>query len=233
MKYTNIKTGKFIARPNRFIATVEVNGNIENAHVKNTGRCRELLIPGAQICLEDFEGRMGKRKMRYSLIKVMKGNQIVNMDSQAPNAVVREALTSGQLQLPDMGPLTLVKGEHKYGDSRLDFYVEDVNGCKGLIEVKGVTLEIDGIAKFPDAPTERGIKHIEELAGAGDAGYQVYVIFVIQMKGVTSMMPNDDTHKAFGDALRAAASRGVHVLAYDCIVTEDSLQIDSRVPVIL
>ena len=233
MKYTNIITGKFIDRPNRFIATVEVAGSVEKAHVKNTGRCRELLIPGAQVYLEDFEGRMGKRKMRYSLIKVKKGNQLVNMDSQAPNFVVREALLSGHLQLPDMGPLTTVKGEYRFGDSRLDFYVEDADGRRGLIEVKGVTLEVDGVAKFPDAPTERGVRHIEELMGAGTDGYNVYIIFVIQMKGVTAMMPNDDTHKAFGDALRTAAAKGVHVMAYDCIVTEDGLDIDSPVPVIL
>lgn len=233
MKYSNITSGKYIDRPNRFIATVEMTGSIEKAHVKNTGRCRELLLSGAQIYLEDFDGRMGKRKMRYSLISVKKGSQLVNMDSQAPNAVVKEALLADHLRLPDMGPLTLIKSEHKYGNSRLDFYVEDENGQKGLIEVKGVTLETDGIAKFPDAPTERGIKHIEELASARDAGYQVYVIFVIQMKSVTSMMPNDDTHKAFGDALRKAASHGVHVLAYDCIVTKDSMEIDKPVPVIL
>lgn len=233
MKYFNIKPGKFIDRPNRFIATVEVAGSIEKAHVKNTGRCRELLIPGAQIYLEDFEGRMGKRKMRYSLIKVMKGTQLVNMDSQAPNAVVREALLNRRLQLPDMGPLAIVKGEHKFGDSRLDFYVEDTSGQQGLIEVKGVTLEIDGVAKFPDAPTERGVKHIEELIGAGREGYNVYIVFVIQMKGISAMMPNDETHKAFGDTLRSAAEQGVHVLAYDCIVTEDGLQIDSPVPVVL
>ena len=233
MKYTNVKTGKFIDRPNRFIATVEVAGSVEKAHVKNTGRCRELLIPGVQIYLEDFSGRMGNRKMRYSLIKVMKGSRLVNMDSQAPNIVVREALLSGHLQLPDMGPLTTVKSEHKFGNSRLDFYVEDTAGNKGLIEVKGVTLEVDGIAKFPDAPTERGVKHIEELMGAGNDGYNVYIIFVIQMKGVTAMIPNDDTHKAFGDTLRAAAAKGVHVMAYDCIVTEDGLDIDSPVPVIL
>ena len=233
MKYTNIITGKFIDRPNRFIATVEVAGSVEKAHVKNTGRCRELLVSGAQIYLEDFEGRMGKRKMRYSLIKVMKGNQLVNMDSQAPNIVVREALLSGHMQLPGMAPLSVVKSEHRFGDSRLDFYVEDSDGRRGLIEVKGVTLEVDGVAKFPDAPTERGVRHIEELIGAGADGYNVYIIFVIQMKGITAMMPNDDTHKAFGDALRTAASKGVHVLAFDCIVTKDGLDIDSPVPVIL
>lgn len=233
MKYSNIISAKFIDRPNRFIATVEVPGGVEKAHVKNTGRCRELLISGVQIYLEDFEGRMGKRKMRYSLTGVRKGNQLVNIDSQAPNAVVREALLEGRVQLPDMGTLTLVKGEHKFGDSRLDFYVEDADGRKGLIEVKGVTLEVDGTAKFPDAPTERGVRHIEELTGARKKGYEVYVIFVIQMKSISAMMPNDDTHKEFGDALRKAAAAGVHVLAFDCIVAEDSLEIDQPVPVIL
>ena len=233
MKYTNIKTGKFIDRPNRFIATVEVDGSIEKAHVKNTGRCRELLTPGAQVYLEDFEGRMGKRKMRYSLIKVKKGDQLVNMDSQAPNTVVKEALLNNKLQLPAMSHLTLVKGEHKFGDSRLDFYIEDSDGRRGLIEVKGITLEIDGIAKFPDAPTERGVRHIEELISARRDGYNAYIIFVIQMKGITAMIPNDDTHKAFGDALRNAAAKGVHILAYDCIVTEDGLEIDCSVPVVL
>ena len=225
--------GKFIERPNRFIAMVEVGGSVEKAHVKNTGRCRELLVPGAQIYLEDFHGRMGKRKLRYSLTGVKKGDQLVNIDSQAPNAVVKSALLSGKLELPEMGGLTKVKGEHKYGSSRLDFYVEDDRGQKGLIEVKGVTLETGGLAKFPDAPTERGVRHIEELITADEEGYQVYIIFVIQMKGVNAMMPNDDTHKAFGDALRKAASRNVHVLAYDCIVTEDSLEIDNKIPVIL
>ena len=233
MKYENIVKANFIERPNRFIATVEVAGSVENAHVKNTGRCRELLKKGEQIYLEDFDGRMGKRKMRYSLIGVRKGEQLVNIDSQAPNTVVKEGLLSGAIQLPDMGKLTTVKGEHKYGASRLDFFVEDETGRKGLIEVKGVTLEIDGTAKFPDAPTERGVRHVEELAGAIEDGYQVYVIFVIQMKGITAMMPNDDTHRAFGDALRTAAKKGVHVLAYDCLVTENSLTIDNLIPVIL
>lgn len=233
MKYFDVTEAKFIERPNRFIAMVEVGGRIEKAHVKNTGRCRELLIPGVQIYIEDFAERMGKRKMRYSLTGVRKGNQLVNIDSQAPNAVVKEALISGGIRLPELGYLTNIKGEYKYGSSRLDFYVEDEHGRKGLIEVKGVTLEVDGTAKFPDAPTERGIKHIEELIRAGEDGYHVYIIFVIQMKGVVAMMPNDDTHRAFGDALRKAAESGVHVLAYDCNVTENSLEIDESIPVIL
>lgn len=233
MKYMNVIEGKFIDRPNRFIAMVEVGGNTEKAHVKNTGRCRELLIPGVQIYLEDFAGRMGKRKMRYSLTGVMKGNQRVNIDSQAPNTVVKEALLSEKIRLPGMDHLVTVKGEYKYGGSRLDFYVEDEHGRKGLIEVKGVTLEVDGAAKFPDAPTERGIKHVEELIKAKAEGYLVYIIFVIQMKGVSVMMPNDDTHRAFGDVLRRAAKAGLHVLAYNCIVTENSLEIDESIPVIL
>lgn len=233
MKYENIIKANFIDRPNRFIATVDVAGSVEKAHVKNTGRCRELLKKGEQIYLEDFAGRMGKRKMRYSLIGVEKGDQLVNIDSQAPNAVVKEGLLSEEISLPDMGKLITVRGEYKYGASRLDFFVEDENGQKGLIEVKGVTLEIDGIAKFPDAPTERGVRHVEELAGAIDDGYQVYVIFVIQMKGITAMVPNDETHRAFGDALREADQKGVHILAYDCIVTENSLKIDKDIPVIL
>lgn len=231
MKYENIVKAKFIDRPNRFIATVEIDGNVEKSHVKNTGRCRELLVPGAEIYLEDFEGRMGSRKMRYSLIGVRKGELMINMDSQAPNAVVKEALISGRINLPGMGLLTTVKGEHRYGGSRLDFFVEDEEGRRGLIEVKGVTLENDGIARFPDAPTERGKRHVEELAGAIDEGYLVYVIFVIQMKGITHFEPNDETHRAFGDALREASAKGVNVLAYDCAVTEETLEIGAEIPV--
>lgn len=231
MRYENIIEGQFIARPNRFIAEVMVNSKEEKAHVKNTGRCRELLIPGAHIYLEDHYGRMGSRKMRYSLIGVRKGSMQINMDSQAPNHVVREALCSGKLNLPDMGQLIKIRGEYKYGESRLDFYVEDISGKRGLIEVKGVTLEADGIARFPDAPTERGIKHVNELTGAMDEGYNVYIIFVIQMKGIHLFEPNDDTHEAFGEALRRASVHGVHVLAYDCKVEPDLLELDSEIPV--
>ena len=231
MKYENIIEGKFKRRPNRFIAEVMVGDNEERAHVKNTGRLGELLLPGAEVFLEDHWGRMGTRKMRYSLIGVKKGSEFVNIDSQAPNKVVKEALHDGSIALPGMEQLAVIKGEHKFGDSRLDFYMEDSCGRKGLIEVKGVTLEVDGAARFPDAPTERGIKHINELAGTIEEGYKVYVIFVIQMKGVDRFEPNDATHKAFGDALRDARSKGVHVLAYDCLVTPDTLQIDRSIPV--
>ena len=231
MKYENVIKGEFLSRPNRFIANVIVDGKEDKAHVKNTGRLKELLRPGAVIYLEDHDGRMGSRKMRYSLIGVEKSGIGVNIDSQAPNKVVNESLRDGNIRLPDMKNLVKVKGEHKYGDSRLDFYVEDICGNKGLIEVKGVTLEVDGTARFPDAPTERGIKHINELAGAINAGYKVYVIFVIQMKGVIVFEPNDATHKAFGDALREAAKAGVRVMARDCHIEIDSIEIRNEVEV--
>lgn len=231
MRYENIIKGKFITRPNRFIAEVLVYGAEDRAHVKNTGRLRELLQPGVTVYLEDHDGRMGSRKMRYSLIGVKKGELDINIDSQAPNHVVKEALSNGRIKLPGLAHLTKIKSEHKFGDSRLDFYVEDSKSRKGLIEVKGVTLEIDGIARFPDAPTERGIKHINELAGAIPEGYKVYVIFVIQMKGIESFAPNDATHKAFGDALRRAQEKGVQIMAYDCIVKPDSLIIDNEITV--
>lgn len=231
MRYENICTGKFIARPNRFIAEVEIDGRIERAHVKNTGRLREILLPGAVVYLEDHTGRMGTRKLRYSLIGVEKGDVIINMDSQAPNKVCEEALISGLLQLPDMGKLVTVKREQTYGLSRFDFYVEDECGRIGWLEVKGVTLEEEGIARFPDAPTERGVKHIEELIKAVGAGYNGYVLFVIQMTEIRYFEPNDQTHKAFGDALRTAYREGVHVLAAACSVTADSLELYQMIPV--
>ena len=190
-----------------------------------------MLVPGAQVCLEDFQQRMGKRKTRYSLVGVKKGDILINMDSQAPNAAVREALESETLQLPGMRELQIIKPEKTYGGSRLDFYVEDMDGRKGFIEVKGVTLEEEGIAKFPDAPTERGIRHIEELIKAKEEGYIPYILFVIQMKGVTQFMPNDVTHPAFGDALRRAGKAGVELLAYDCRVTENSMELADPVSV--
>jgi len=231
MKYEKILKAKFIERPNRFIAKVMLeDGSEATAHVKNTGRCKELLVPGAAVYLEDFDGRMGTRKMRYSLIGVEKikldGTKLmVNMDSQAPNKVVAEALADKTIKLPEMGNLTLIKGEKTYGDSRFDFYVEDEDGRYGYAEVKGVTLENDGIVKFPDAPTERGVKHLNELIKVKEEGMSAYAIFVVQMEGMKEFSPNDDTHKAFGDALRAAAVQGVHVLVYECCVTADFLKI--------
>ena len=223
MEYKNIVKGKFISRPNRFVAEIEINGEAVSAHVKNTGRCRELLVPGAVVYLEDFSGRMGSRRLRYSLICVMKGNTLVNMDSQSPNKVVREALQSGAVRLPEMGVLRKIKAETPYGSSRLDFYAEDKDGKRGLVEVKGVTLEKNGTAMFPDAPTERGVRHIEELCKAASEGYCAVIIFVIQMEGVSLFTPNCETHPAFGEALKKAVAAGVHILCFDCIVAPDSI----------
>lgn len=231
-------------RPNRFIARVVLDGQCDSdeaglevkAHVKNTGRCKELLVPGAQVYLEDFTGRMGTRKMRYSLIGVEKvlpdGTKLmVNMDSQAPNKVVAEALADGSIKLPEMDKLRVIKGEKTYGESRFDFYVEDEEGRCGYAEVKGVTLEADGVVRFPDAPTQRGVKHINELVEVKRNGMEAFAIFIIQMEGMKEFRPNDDTHKAFGDALRSAAMEGVHVLAYECRVGEDCLQVCRQIPV--
>lgn len=224
MLYQEIISGRFIKRPNRFIAHVEVEGNIEICHVKNTGRCRELLIPGATVYLE--KSHNPARKTKYSLIGVEKGNRLINMDSQAPNKVVYEWLKAGNLT-PNA---TLIKPETKYKNSRFDFYIETEKE-KIFMEVKGVTLEENGIVRFPDAPTERGLKHIEELKQAVKEGFEAYVFFVIQMKGVKYFTPNYETHKAFGDALTKAQEAGVHILAYDCEVTNDSLKIGEEVEV--
>ena len=260
MQYENMIKANFIERQNRFVASVSlqrldrapggpVPENIARVHVKNTGRCRELLVPGASVWLQDHSGDMGQRKLRYSLINVEKklpdgSSVLINMDSQAPNQVVCEALSEGRLQLPGTeGTLRLLQREKTCGDSRLDVYAEfdpaDAGPGrvtagkrqKAFIEVKGVTLEEDGIARFPDAPTERGIKHIHELERLAADDFLSYIIFVIQMKGVYRFEPNDSTHAAFGDALRSAADRGVRVLAYDCNVTSDSLRLDAPVPV--
>lgn len=231
MKYIRTTEGRFIERPNRFVARVEIGGKEETVHVKNTGRCRELLIPGAKVYLEDFEGRMGSRKTRYSLIGVNKNGIMINMDSQAPNQVVKEALMKGQLLLPDMEQLVHVKGERIYGNSRLDFYVEDEKRAGGFVEVKGVTLEERGIARFPDAPTERGVRHIQELIHARSEGYGAWLIFLIQMKGVLWMEPNDETHPSFGESLRKAYRAGVQLLAYDCRITGDSIEMGNPVEI--
>lgn len=233
MKYNNICKGKFIERPNRFVAHVEIEGVKEKVHVKNTGRCKELLLPGASVYLEDFKDRMGKRNLRYSLIGVEKGDTLVNMDSQAPNKVVCEALKEEKIKLNGILGNEKVKGEYVYGRSRLDFYIEDNKGNKGFVEVKGVTLEENRVAKFPDAPTQRGIKHIEELIKIKEEGYGAAIVFVIQMKGVKRFEPNWIRHDEFGIALKRAEKVGVEVMAYDCIVTENSLNIDKKISVFL
>ena len=233
MEYKNIVKGKFISRPNRFIARVEVGGQIAECHVKNTGRCRELLLPGTTVYMEDFAGRMGSRRLRYSLICVIKGSRLINMDSQAPNAVIREALQNEKILLPGMDRLKTIAPEKTYGSSRLDFYLEDISESCGFAEVKGVPLEANGTAMFPDAPTERGIRHIEELCRAAAQGFNAYIIFVIQMQGIDMFAPNYKTHAAFGDALKKASKAGVHILCYDCIVTYDSIAVRSPVNFIL
>ncbi len=224
MQYRSIKKGIFHARPNRFIAHVEVDGAMEVVHVKNTGRCRELLVPGATVYLE--EGRNPARKTKYDLIAVEKGDLLVNMDAQAPNKVFQEWAQGGGF-LPG---LTLLRPETTWGSSRFDFYWE-AGERRGFVEVKGVTLEDDGHARFPDAPTERGVKHLEELIRCQEEGYEAAVCFVIQMAGMKDFAPNDVTHPAFGAALRKAAAAGVKVLAQECMVTPETLTMAGPVTV--
>ena len=235
MKYEKIIKAEFEERPNRFVAVCRVGKEHVKVHVKNTGRCRELLLPGAAVYLEDFEGRMGSRKMRYSLIGVEKktpaGVLMINMDSQAPNKAAVEALTDGTIKLPDMTGNLIVKAEKTFGDSRFDFYAEDEKGNKAFIEVKGVTLENNGIASFPDAPTQRGVKHVKELVKVAESGFGAYIVFIIQMEGMKEFRPNDQTHREFGDALREASKHGVEILAYECEVGSDFMTVKKSVPV--
>lgn len=224
MKYESIVKGKFISRPNRFIAIVEVEGKTETVHVKNTGRCKELLVEGATVFLE--KSNNPERKTKYDLIAVYKGDNLINMDSQAPNEMVYEWLALGNL----FSKNAKIKREVTFGDSRFDIYIEEKEK-KAFIEVKGVTLENDGVASFPDAPTERGIKHIKELISARERGYDTYIFFVIQMKGVTKFEPSYKNHMEFAKALKEAQDRGVKILAYDSIVTPDEIKIDKPVAV--
>ena len=236
MIYKNIRPAVFLERPTRFLARVRWDGTDTTVHVKNTGRCGELLLPGARVYLEDFTGRMGSRKLAYSLIAVEKQREnapplLVNMDAQAPNQVTKEALLSGALSLPRMGRLEIVKPETVCGNSRLDFFVRDEAGQEGYLEVKGVTLEHDGVASFPDAPTERGIKHLWELSELAGQGVRAYVLFVVQMEQMHVFRPNAERHPAFAEALREAVSRGVTALAYDCLVTPNTLALHAPVPI--
>lgn len=224
MRYENVTEAVFLRRPNRFIAEVEINGETETVHVKNTGRCRELLLPGARVWLTASSNPT--RKTKYDLITVRKGELLVNLDSQIPNAAAAEWIRHGGL-FPD---LTQLRREVKYGDSRFDLYLEH-GGKRAFVEVKGVTLEVDGAAKFPDAPTERGVKHVEELIRCLDDGYEAYLLFVIQMQGVRCFEPNRATHPAFAQALQKARAAGVQILAYDCDVTPDSIRIRNPVPI--
>lgn len=226
MKYDNIIQGKFLERPNRFIAYVEIDGKKQVCHVKNTGRCKELLIPDKSIVYVQDHGTDIKRKTRYSLIAVKKNEYLINMDSQAPNKVVYEWLSRGGF----MADVTNIRMEYKYGNSRIDaFFKRGDKSC--LMEVKGVTLEDNGVVRFPDAPTERGLKHIYELMAAVKDGYEAYIMFVVQMKGVKYFEPNDATHKEFGEALRKAQKAGVNIIAADCNVEPDALSIADYVKV--
>lgn len=232
MNYEHTIPASFLERVNRFIAYASIDGICVKCHVKNTGRCRELLLPGADLILQHHPDALANgRKTEYSLINVYKqmahGTELVNLDSQAPHQVAMEWLLRGGLPA-----VTEIRREVTYGNSRLDLaFLQD--GTPSYMEVKGVTLEQDGVARFPDAPTERGIKHLKELEHAATEGYRAYALFVIAMKGVHAFEPNLATHPAFGEALSHAASHGVQILAYDCIVTQNSLTIDTPIPVIL
>ena len=223
MQYRNMVTGIFLARPNRFIAHVEIDGQVEVCHVKNTGRCRELLTPGAQVWCQRADNP--NRKTKYDLITVKKGDRLINMDSQAPNIAAGEWLRDGGL-----GAVSDLKPEYTHGDSRFDFsFILDGKRC--FLEVKGVTLENNGVCAFPDAPTERGVKHLKGLTQAAKEGYGAFVLFVIQMPDVKYLRPHDERDPAFGAALREAAENGVTILAMDCGVTEDVMQL--RLPVLV
>ena len=224
MKYQHIVQAEFVDRPNRFIAHVRLDGREETVHVKNTGRCRELLQPAVTVYLE--KSANPNRSTAYDLVAVEKGERMINMDSQAPNKVVEEWLMTKVL-FPD---LIFVRPETKYGNSRFDFYVE-TESEKIFMEVKGVTLENEGVVKFPDAPSDRAVKHVEELIQAKKDGYRVFVIFVIQMQDVKYFTPNEETHPEFAAALRKAAEAGVEILAYDCKVEADGLEIGKSVDV--
>ena len=223
MHYTNMPPGIFLARPNRFIAHIEIDGAVEVCHVKNTGRCRELLVPGCTVYCQRSDNP--SRKTKFDLIAVQKGDRLINMDSQAPNKAAGEWLRKGGL-----GEISELRAEVKHGDSRYDFsFVKDGRRC--FLEVKGCTLEHDGVCAFPDAPTDRGARHIRGLTEAAGEGHGAYILFVIQMSDVKYIRPHDETDPEFGKALREAARNGVTVLAMDCAVTPDTMNI--RLPVLV
>lgn len=228
MHYSNCTAGTFLSRPNRFVAQVALDGRTETCHVKNTGRCRELLIPGCRVYLTRSDNPA--RKTKYDLIAVEKetarGPLLINMDAQAPNHVFEAWARAGRFR----PGLTLLRPETVYGASRFDFYWE-TDTDRGFVEVKGVTLEEDGVARFPDAPTLRGVKHLEELIAARQAGYQAALCFIVQFSGAKYVTPNDTTHPQFGQALRRAAAAGVEVFALGCAVTPDTLTAEEFVPV--
>lgn len=226
MKYKNKINGIFIARPNRFIAEVEVDGEKKVCHVKNTGRCRELLIEGVRVILEKTDNPT--RKTEYDLIGIYKNNELINIDSQAPNKVFGEWVEKGTY----FKNITLIKPECKYKNSRFDYYIE-ADGRKIFVEVKGVTLEKDGVVLFPDAPTERGVKHINELIDAKENGFDAYIFFVVQMKKCKYFMPNIQTDPKFAEALKIAKNKGVNICCVNCNVYEEGFDIDGFVDVVL
>lgn len=224
MRYKETEKAVFLKRPNRFIAEVEIQGKRETVHVKNTGRCKELLIPGTEVILE--KSGNPNRKTKYDLICVNKQGRLINMDSQIPNKAAEEWIRKGGLFPEEVS----IRPEKKYGNSRFDLYVESPVR-RAFVEVKGVTLEQDNVVRFPDAPTVRGIKHVEELIHCMEEGYEAYLLLVIQMKGVKKFMPNWDTQPEFGQALIKAEKAGVKIIARDCLVTEDTIEIQEEVPV--
>ena len=224
MRYDNIHKGKFLSRPNRFIANVEIDGKAEVCHVKNTGRCKELLVEGCTVWLEHSDSE--SRKTAFDLVAVEKGDRLINMDSQAPNKAVGEWLRENR----PFGEGFSVYPEKKYGNSRFDFYLESQDR-KIFMEVKGCTLEKDGVVLFPDAPTLRGVKHIEALSNCLDEGYEAYIMILVQMSDVKYFTPNYDTHPEFGEALEKASRKGVKILCYDCNVTHDSMTVGKPVKV--
>lgn len=228
MKYKNIVRGEFISRPNRFIAKIKIDGKEHTVHVKNTGRCKEILIPGASVYLEKSANPL--RKTGYDLVaaekKTKNGTILINIDSQIPNLCAAEFLPLSGLFPKD----TVIRREVTYGNSRFDIMAESPSG-KAFIEVKGVTLEKDGIALFPDAPTERGVKHIKELIRASSEGIDTYIMFIIQMENIKSFSPNEETHPEFAAALREADRAGVKILAYSCFVTENDISVRKPVKI--
>ena len=224
MQYERVRRGSFVARPNRFIAHVALDGETVVTHVKNTGRCRELLVPGAPVYLQEWDSP--HRKTKFDLIAVEKGQRLINMDAQAPNQIFGDWARAGHF----VEGLTLLKAETVHGQSRFDFYWE-AGLRKGFVEVKGVTLEEENAAYFPDAPTQRGVKHVEELISCLSEGYEATLFLAIQMEGIAFWSPNDRTHPEFGAAVRRAAAAGVRILAYDCRVTPETLAVNRPVEV--
>ena len=223
MRYSKVVQGTFISRPNRFVALCDIDRKRTRCHVKNTGRCREILVPGARVILTESDNP--GRKTKYDLIAVYKGDNLINIDSQAPNAAFDEFLHRTEM----FGSEPMIFPERVHGDSRFDFYIES-GDRRAFIEVKGVTLENEGLCRFPDAPTERGLKHIRGLESCVEEGYEAYVAFVVQMKGMRVFEPNQDTDPAFSEELERAYRKGVGILVFDCTVTEDSMDVDSPLP---